>query len=138
MYSWRIATEVTRKRERHDLDHKKLCVCVLVSALSWPTLCNPTACSPPGSSAHGILQARMMEWVAISSSRASSQYRDQTHVSCVSYTGRWVLYQRSHWGSPPFHNKNFLNFSLEQWRATEKCWARKRQDHIWMLEKFLW
>ena len=45
-----------------------------------PTLCNPMDCSPPGSSVPGILQARILEWVAISSSRGSSQPRDQTHV----------------------------------------------------------
>ena len=40
-------------------------------------------CSPPGSSVHGILQARILEWVAISFSRGSSQPRDQTWVSCI-------------------------------------------------------
>jgi len=49
-----------------------------------PTLCDPMDCSPPGSSVHGILQARTLEWVAISSSRGSSQPREQTQVSCVS------------------------------------------------------
>ena len=49
-------------------------------------------CSLPGSSVHGILQARILEWVAISSSRESSQLKDQTHVSYVSYFGRQVLY----------------------------------------------
>ena len=48
-----------------------------------PTLCNPMDCSPPGSSVHGILQARILEWVAISFSRGSSQPRDQTWVSCI-------------------------------------------------------
>ena len=46
-------------------------------------LCNPVDCSPPGSSVHGIFQARILEWVAISSSRGSSQPRDQTWVSCI-------------------------------------------------------
>ena len=41
-------------------------------------------CSPPGSSVRGIFQARILEWVAISSSRGSSQPKDQTHISCVS------------------------------------------------------
>ena len=41
-----------------------------------PTLCDPMDCSPPGSSIHGILQARILEWVAISFSRGSSQPRD--------------------------------------------------------------
>ena len=48
-----------------------------------PTLCDPMDCSPPGSSVHGILQARILEWVAISFSRGSSQPRDQTQVSCI-------------------------------------------------------
>ena len=43
---------------------------------SCPALCNPTNCSPLGSSVHGILQARILEWVAVSSSRGSSQPRD--------------------------------------------------------------
>ena len=48
------------------------------------TLCNSLDCSLPGSSAHGILQARILERVAISFSRESSQPRDQTRISCVS------------------------------------------------------
>ena len=46
-------------------------------------LCDPIDCSPPGSSVHGILQARTLEWVAISFSRVSSQPRDGTQVSCI-------------------------------------------------------
>ena len=52
-------------------------------AQSCPTLCDPVDCSPPGSSVHGILQARVLEWVAISFSRGSSRPRDQTHVSHI-------------------------------------------------------
>ena len=48
-----------------------ICCCCLFT-LSCPTLCNPMDCSPPGSSIHGILQARILEWVAISFSRGSS------------------------------------------------------------------
>ena len=48
---------------------------------SCPTLCNLMDCSPPGFSVHGIFQARILEWVAISFSRASSRPRDQTRVS---------------------------------------------------------
>ena len=54
-----------------------------VVAQSRPTLCNPMDCSPPGSSVHGILQARILEWVAVSFSRGSSQPRDRTQVSCI-------------------------------------------------------
>ena len=52
-------------------------------AQSCPTLCHPMDCSPPGSSAHGILQARILEWVAISFSRGSFRPKDWTHVSCT-------------------------------------------------------
>ena len=47
------------------------------------TLCNPVDCSPPGSSVHGILQARILEWVAMPSSGGSSQPRDRTQVSLI-------------------------------------------------------
>ena len=45
-----------------------MCMCVCLSARSCPTLCNPTECSLPGSSVHGIFPARTLEWFAISSS----------------------------------------------------------------------
>ena len=64
----------------------------VVRAKSCPTLCSPVDCSPPGSSVHGILQARILEWVAISCSRGSSRPRDGTRVSYVPCSGRWVLY----------------------------------------------
>ena len=62
------------------------CVCYVCakSLQLYPTLCDPMDCSPPGSSVHGILQARILEWVAMPSSRGSSQPRDQTHVSYIS------------------------------------------------------
>ena len=47
-----------------------------------PTFCNSTDYSPPGPSVHGILQARKLEWVAISFSRVSSQADDRTSISC--------------------------------------------------------
>ena len=52
-------------------------------AQSCPTLCNPMDCSPPGSSVHGILQTRILEWVAIPFSRGYFQSRDQTQVSHI-------------------------------------------------------
>ena len=52
-------------------------------AQSCPTLCDPMDCSPPGSSVHGILQARMLEWVAAPFSRGSSQPRGQTWIFCI-------------------------------------------------------
>ena len=63
---------------------------------SCPTLCNLMDSSPPGSFVHGISQARILEWVAISSSRGSSRTRDRTRVFCICYIGRQILY---HWGT---------------------------------------
>ena len=50
--------------------------------------------SPPGSSVHGISQSRILKWVAIFSSRESSQHKDETHVSCI---GRQILYHWTTW-----------------------------------------
>ena len=55
------------------------------------TLCDPIDCSPPGSSLHRVLQARILEWVAMPFSRESSPPRDQTHISYISCIGRQVF-----------------------------------------------
>ena len=60
---------------------KRVCVCEVTQ--SCPTLCDPVDCSPPGSSVHEILQARILEWVAISFSRGSSRPRDRIQVSRI-------------------------------------------------------
>ena len=67
---------------------RKLCIHVCAwllakSLQSCPTFCDPMGRSLPGSSVHGILQTRMLEWIAIPFSRGSSQPRDQTWISCI-------------------------------------------------------
>ena len=64
----------------------------LFCAQLFPTLCDPHGLGPPASSVHGIFQARILEWVANSYFRGSSQPRDQTHISCVSCICRQILY----------------------------------------------
>ena len=64
------------------------------AARSCPILCDPMDCSLPSSSVHGIFQARILEWVAISFSRGSSLPRDQTCISCI---GRRLLYHCAPW-----------------------------------------
>ena len=85
---------LTNKREKKILScrHAKL-------LQSCSTLCDPMDYSLPGSSVHGVLQARILEWVAISFFRGSFWPRDWTWVSYVSCIGRWVLYhhQASLW-----------------------------------------
>ena len=65
-----------------------------------PTLIDPMDCPSPGSSVHGILQARILEWIAMPFSRGSSQPRDRISISYVSCIGRQVLYHLSHQRSP--------------------------------------
>ena len=73
------------------------------AGVKCPTLCHPVDCSPPGSSVHGILQARILEWTATSFSRGSSQPRDRTRVSCIA--GRcfifWATREAGDMGSIP-------------------------------------
>ena len=57
--------------------------CAVLSHSVCLTLCDPVACSPPGSSVHGILQARVLEWVAMPSSSVPSQPRDLTRSSAL-------------------------------------------------------
>ena len=73
-------------------------IVIVAASKSCPTLCHPMVCSSPDSSVHGISQARILEWLAISFSRGSSQTRGRTCVSCI---GRQILY---HW-------------------ATRECWC---------------
>ena len=61
--------------------HFSVCIHMCLVTQSCPNLCNPMDCSLPGSSIHGIILARILEWIACSFSRGSSRPRDQTHIS---------------------------------------------------------
>ena len=83
---------------------------VLVAQLCL-TLCDPVDCSPPGSSVHGIFQARILECIAISFSGGSSWPRDQTQVSCIA--GRvmaWYLF------------KSYILCSSQKYQVCILCW----------------
>ena len=84
---------------------RRLSLDVCVKSLSQFPLWDPMDCNLPGSSVHGIFQARILEWVAIPFSRGTSQPRDQTRVSRVSCIGRRILVPRSHLGSPDTMNE---------------------------------
>ena len=68
------------------------CVCLLV-AQSCPTLCESMDYSPPGSSVYGILQAKILEWVAMPFSRGYARPRDSTQVSCIAggFFTHWAI-----------------------------------------------
>ena len=75
--------------------------CVLLSRIQF---CDPMNCSPPGSSVHGIFQARIVEWFTISFFRGYSWLRDQTCISCI---GKWILYHCASWETH-FHVLDFF------------------------------
>ena len=72
----------------------------MLSGFSRVWLCDSMVCNPPGSSVHVILEARILKWVAVPSSRRSSRPRDWTHVSYIFWNGRRVLYHECHLESP--------------------------------------
>ena len=72
----------------------------MLSHFSRVWLCDPMDCSPPGFSVHGILQSRILEWVAIPSSRGSSWLVDWTRVSYVTCVGSGLLPTRATWEVP--------------------------------------
>ena len=76
------------KIEESKCHLRESCACVL-SCFVRDRLCNPVNCNPPGCSVHGILQARILECVAMPSSRGSFQPRDQTCISYDSIAGKF-------------------------------------------------
>ena len=87
-------------------------------AQSCPTLCNPMDCSLPSSSAHGILQAKILEWVSISFSRGSSQLRDRTWVCCMA--GRFFTI----WATKEAHTPLKAHFEiLSLIKSSQTLWT---------------
>ena len=84
----------------------------------------PTLCDPMDSAAHGILQARILEWVAFPFSRGSSQPRDQTQVSSI--TGK-ILYQLSHQGSSSNPINRFYYFP---YFTVWEIWVIESKDNL--------
>ena len=99
-YVWahgRVWTHLNHPFDIHLIIQSHVCVCVLTKLFqSYPTLCNPMDCSPPGSSVHEILQARKLEWVTVPSSRGSSWSRDQGSPGLA---GRFLTTSDT-WGTP--------------------------------------
>ena len=112
--SWKKSYDQPRqhtKKQRHTLPTKvhlaKAMVFPMVTLL-WP---------------HGVFQARILEWVAISSSRGSSWPRDQTDISCVFCIGRWLLYHCATWEalSSRALSKYHTALNVDQMSQTASC-----------------
>ena len=112
------------------------------------TLCDPMDCSPPGSSVHGILQERILEWVAMPSSRGSFQLRDQTCITCVfCIAGRFLMhnFKRKWWVSKLIRNlysnlKPVFTFKGLPWwlRWLSVCLQCGRQRFSLWVRKIPW
>ena len=102
------------RRALHIIDCWFLYVCSILLCL---ILYDPMDCSPPGSSVLGIFQARILESVAISFSMGSSWSSGRTHVSCMSSTGRQILYDCATWKPlecPKLHiNRKLLRSNIK-------------------------
>ena len=100
----RYADDTTLTPEsEEELKSLLMKVKVLVTQ-SCPILCYPMDCSPAGSSVHGIIQAKILEWVAIPFSRGSFQHRDRTWVSCIADS----VYQQRYKGSLTIYSLSLL------------------------------
>ena len=86
-----------------------VCVCVCNELVSHAQVCNPMDYHLPDCSVHGILQARILEWIAFSFSRESFQPRDQIHIFCNFCIGRQILY---HWATWNLHYMNYQHALL--------------------------
>ena len=91
--------------------------CVRVCSVASDSL-GPYDCSPPGFSVHGIIQARILEWVAVPFSRGSSQPWDGTHNSYISCTGWRTLY---HWVT--WETQNYGDGHTVPWTRVIETWA---------------
>ena len=106
-----ILSETSQKDKYHMASPMCVCVCVCVCVrvrvcvcvLIYVQLCDLMNFNPPGSSVHGISQARILEWVAISSSRGFSPRGDQSHISCIFVHWQADSLPLSHLGSPWYH-----------------------------------
>ena len=104
-------------RGSNILFHWKKMLCLVTR--SCPTVCHPVDCSLPGSSVHGIFQARILEWVAMPSSRGI--FLPQGLNTGLPHC-RWFLYHLSHQGSPKTRKTNTAISS------GEKCWEENAMD----------
>ena len=102
-------------------------------AQSCPTLCDPMDYNPPGSSVHGVPQARILEWIAISFSKGSFPSRDRTRVSCIV---RQILYRLSEHAHYYIHQSNTENVHVDHLLSIP-CFLAESESHSVMSDSLL-
>ena len=124
-YIWLIQCQST---------HLRTCMCVLCRFRRARLFETYGPCIPPGSSVHGILQARILDWAAISSSRGSSWPRDQTRIFGISCTsGRHF----THWATWESCQHSLGLMSPLTWRQGYQIYGNFTNAYIWALERWL-
>ena len=106
-------------------------------AHSYPTLCDLIDCSPPGSSVREIFQARILEWVAISFSKGSSQPRDWTQVSCTAgrFFTDWAT-KEAEWSPIPLPKGRNQGICRNVWlQILDRQNNKTRLDHLCRTQK---
>ena len=111
------ATELNWDFSIHKESENMLYLCVGSVAQSYLILCDPIDCSLSGCSVQGIPQARILEWIAISSFAGSSLPRDWTCVSCISCIGKQIHYHWATW------EVLFLTYSCYKLNESCCCWV---------------
>ena len=97
------------------------------SLQSCPTLCDPKDCSLPDSSAHGILQARILEWVAVPSSRGAFWCRDRTLCLLPALAGRFFTTRAT------LKASGSLSVSSQTWVYNQLFWGRVWNTNLWLV-----
>ena len=125
-----------RTWKEHNIVNRLCRYCYCSVAKSYLTLCDPMDCSPPGSSVHGILQARILECVAMPSSRGSSWPSERTRICCID---RQIHHQPSHQGNQINYSdsRSFVSDSATPWIVTlqlhglpvSSVWGFPRQEN---------
>ena len=130
-----MLTLVKLKRER-ERESVCVCVCVCVCACTRAHMLShvwlfrdPMNCSPEGSFIHGIFQTRILEWVAVPSSRGSSWPRGWNWISGVSWIGRQILYHWVTWKAQSFKELSSKisarYLGSQQWHSHFFSWYKK-------------
>ena len=116
-----------------------VCACSVIQ--SCLTLCNARDCSLLDTSIHGIFQARILEWVAISYSRGSSWPRNWTCISCDFCIGRQILYHWATWealqcNSQPQIYQGYYMYASSIVCVTVVCNAMRQKYFYWYFIPF--
>ena len=115
-----------------------LCCRNKIVCQSCLTLCNSMDCSSPGSSAHGILQARILEWVAVPFSRGSSRLRDQIRVSCITSRFFTIWATREGYSIPRNRNSQVMQWwrtrlpmqEMQEMQVQSLCWGDPLEEEM--------